>query len=49
MLGIAEGERRRRTVERVIETDRPMPTGGELVAAIVLVVALLAALVLVLV
>jgi putative membrane protein len=48
VLGIAEGERRRRAVAAAIESDRPMPTGGELVAAAVLIVALLAALVLVL-
>jgi inner membrane protein YidH len=49
VLGIVEGERRRRVVADAIENDRPMPTGGEVVAAAVLVGALLAALVLVLV
>jgi putative membrane protein len=48
-LGVFEGARRRALVERAIETDQPMQTGGELVAAVVLVAALVAALVLLLV
>jgi putative membrane protein len=47
--GVFEGERRRRTVERAIEEDRPIATGGELVAALVLVASVLAALLLLLV
>ena len=47
--GVFEGERRRRSVERAIEHDEPMRTGGELAAAVVLVVALLVAFVLLLV
>ena len=47
-VGVFEGARRRARVERAIEGDQPMPTGGETVAAVVLVVAVLAALVLLL-
>ena len=47
--GVFEGERRRRSVERAIEHGEPMRTGGELAAAVVLVVALVVALVLLLV
>ena len=45
-LGVFEGTRRQRRVARAIENDEPMPTGGELVAAVVLVVAVFAALLL---
>jgi putative membrane protein len=45
-LGVVEGARRQRRVARAVEDDEPMPVGGELVAAAVLVVAVLAALVL---
>jgi putative membrane protein len=48
-LGVFEGARRQRRVARAIEDDEPMPTGGELVAAVVLVVAVFAALILLLV
>jgi inner membrane protein YidH len=47
-LGVFEGARRRRAVERAIERDQPITTGGELAAAVVLVVALVVALILVL-
>jgi putative membrane protein len=45
-LGVFEGARRQRRVQYAIENDEPMPTGGELVAAVVLVVAVFAALIL---
>jgi putative membrane protein len=48
-LGVLEGLRRQRRVEHAIESDRPMPTGGEAVAALVLVATILAALILLLV
>jgi putative membrane protein len=48
-LGVLEGARRRARVEHAIEHDEPMPVGGELAAALVLVLAVLAALVLLLV
>ena len=48
-LGIFEGERRRRRIEAAIESDRPIETGGELLAAVVLVAAVVAALILLLV
>jgi putative membrane protein len=46
VAGVVEGTRRRQRVERAIEADEAMPTGGELVAALVLIAAVLAALVL---
>ena len=48
-LGVFEGERRRKRVEVAIEADRPIETGGELLSAVVLVAAVVAALVLLLV
>lgn len=48
-LGVLEGLRRQRRVGHAIEADQPMPTGGEAIAALVLVAAILAALVLLLV
>ena len=48
-LGVLEGLRRQRRVEHAIESDQPMPTGGEAIAAFVLVIAILAALVLLLI
>jgi putative membrane protein len=48
-LGVFEGVRRQRRVERAIESDQPIPVGGAIVAAVVLVVAVVAALVLLLV
>jgi putative membrane protein len=49
VLGVIEGTRRHARVAAAIETDQPMTIGGELVAAVVLIVAVLAALVLLLV
>lgn len=49
VAGVLEGTRRRIRVQRAIEADEPMPTGGELVAAFVLIAAVLAALVLLLI
>jgi putative membrane protein len=48
-LGVFAGARRQRRVARAIENDEPMPIGGELVAAVVLVAAVFAALVLLIV
>jgi putative membrane protein len=48
-VGVLEGARRRARVEAAIENDEPIPVGGELAAALVLVVAVLVALVLLLV
>jgi uncharacterized membrane protein YidH (DUF202 family) len=47
-LGVLEGARRHRRVADAIESDRPMPIGGEAVAAAVLVAAIVAALILLL-
>jgi inner membrane protein YidH len=44
--GVFEGARRQRRVARAIEAAEPMPIGGELAAAVVLVAAILAALLL---
>jgi len=47
-LGVAEGTRRTRRVQHAIELDQPIVTGGEVVAATILVTAIVAALVLLL-
>jgi putative membrane protein len=48
-LGVVEGLRRQRRVAESIETNQPMPTGGEAIAAFVLVAAIVAALILLLI